>query len=34
MLACVDYTVVKTTNVGDARLSVVGVAGFAWSTHA
>jgi len=30
------YAVIKTTNVGDGRLSVmaVGVAGWAWSTHA
>jgi len=28
------YTVIKTTSVGDGRLSVVGVAGWAWSTHA
>jgi len=27
-------TIIKTTSVGDARLSVVGVAGCAWSTHA
>ena len=28
------YTIIKTTGVGDGRLSVVDVAGWAWSTHA
>jgi len=28
------YTIIKTTSVGDARLSVVGVVDWAWSTHA
>jgi len=28
------YAIIKTTSVGDARLSVVGAAGWAWLTHA
>jgi len=28
------YTIIKTAGVGDTRLSMVGVAGCAWSTHA
>jgi len=31
MVSAHIYTIIKTTSVGDARLSVVGVAGWVWS---